>query len=42
MYPQSDEVDILKLFFEDVSKLKIISRKNDYLPLTRRIKRYVT
>lgn len=42
MYPQSDEVDILKLFFEDVSKLKIISGKNDYLPLTRRIKRYVT
>ena len=42
MYPQSDEIDILKLFFEDVSKLKIVRGKNDYLPLTRRIKRYVT
>ena len=42
MYPQSDEIDILKLFFEDVSKLRIVRGKKDYLPLTRRIKRYVT
>lgn len=38
-YYPNGQIDILRLFFEDVSNIPIIRGKQDYLPLTRRIRR---